>query len=210
MQKERVGNEDLTIINKLKDELGSIINTIRNFSNETKRYSYFIAWLNTNIEAHGLGRVIVTGGFAVELYTGRVYRTMDIDLICEGRSSFIIEELLKGMSERIARGFLLLIEGLDTKSIDIVSTIYSKDIPPIRVKVNDYYLYIEPPETLITTYLAGWKFWNSSEDRDKALWLIASTKPILNAKLLRDLAKKNRVDDKLEELLRLIKEHLGI
>jgi hypothetical protein len=31
-------------------------------SEDTKRYLYFVAWLNTFIERRGLGRIIVTGG----------------------------------------------------------------------------------------------------------------------------------------------------
>ncbi len=35
----------------------------------------------------GIGRIVVTSGFAVEIYTGRVYRTMDIDVIVEGEKA---------------------------------------------------------------------------------------------------------------------------
>ncbi len=149
---------------------------------------------------------MVTGGFAVELYTGRVYRTMDVDLICEGRSSRVVEELLKGFSDRVGRGYLPRVEELSVKSIDVVSTVYSRLVPPIRVAVDGYSLYLDPPEHLIVTYLCGWKYWGSTEDRDKALWLLVATKPIADEGLLRELARMEGVEDALNQLLEIAKE----
>jgi len=44
---------------------------------ETDRFLKFLAILNTLLEDKGLGRIIIVGGFAVELYSGRSYRTGD-------------------------------------------------------------------------------------------------------------------------------------
>jgi hypothetical protein len=121
---------------------------------DTKRYLYFIAWLNTFIEMRGLGRIIVTGGFAVEIYTARIYRTMDVDIIaehCEG----VVEEFLKSFSERIGRGYLPTYEVLSLKSIDIVSTTYTRRKQPTKMFINNIYIHLDPVEDLIATYLAG-------------------------------------------------------
>ena len=165
-----------------------------------------MAWLNTEFERRELGRIIITGGFAVEVYSGRVYRTMDVDVIVEGKACDILETMLKRIGERIGRGYLLRYEELELKSIDIVSKVYDRKLDPVKLQVDDLYVYLDPPEILITTYLAGWKFWGATEDRDKAVWLLATTKPILNMEMLNRLAKENDVADKLSELLSMLDE----
>ncbi len=206
---EGVKDEVREVINRLRKELPNVLDRIRSFSDESRRYAYFIAWLGSTVEEVGLGRVVITGGFAVELLTGRVYRTMDVDLICEGKSAEVIEEFLKGFSERIGRGYLPKIKELSLKSIDIVSTVYTRELPPIKVYINNYILYIDPPEHLIVTYLAGWKYWGATEDRDKALWLLVATKPIINEGVLKELVRKEGVEELLKELLSKVKE-LGL
>ena len=207
--REGVKDEVRGVVKRLKEELPNVLRTIRDFTDESRRYAYFIAWLGSRVEEVGLGKVVVTGGFAVELYTGRVYRTMDVDLICEGRSAEIIEEFLKEFSERLGRGYLPRIEELSLKSIDIVSTVYNRELPPVKVYINNFRLYIDPPEHLIVTYLAGWKHWGSTEDRDKALWLLVATKSIINQEVLRELAHKENVEDLLNKLIAKIRK-LGL
>ncbi len=179
---------------------------LRREYNETRRYIKLMAWLNTEFERRGLGRIIITGGFAVEVYSGRVYRTMDVDIIVEGKACDILEIMLRRIGERIGRGYLLKYEELELKSIDIVSKVYNRKLTPVKLQVDDLYVYLDPPEALITTYLAGWKFWGATEDRDKAVWLLATTKPILNMDVLNELAKENDVADKLNELLSMLDE----
>ncbi len=165
-----------------------------------------MAWLNTEFERRELGRIIITGGFAVEVYSGRVYRTMDVDIIVEGKACEVLEMMLKRIGERIGRGYLLKYEELELKSIDIVSKVYNRKLAPVKLQVDELYVYLDPPEALITTYLAGWKFWDATEDRDKAVWLLATTKPILNMEVLSKLAEENNVTDKLRELLNMLDE----
>ena len=68
----------------ITNEFANFTSTLKNIADETKRYALLMAWLNSRLEALRIGRIIITGGFAVELYTGRVYRTMDVDIICDG------------------------------------------------------------------------------------------------------------------------------
>ena len=205
---EKKSSKVKEIIDTLLKKLNSILPKIRNENNETKRYLYLLAWLNKELEERDLGKIIITGGFAVEIYTGRIYRTMDVDLIIEGpQGAVIIEEILKRLGERIARGYLLREESLIFKSIDVVSCTYGRSLEPIKLEVNGLWLYLDPPEELITIYLAGWKFWGSTEDRDKALWLLVAMEKILNIDILKKLAKQRSVEDKLQELLDLLKKH---
>jgi len=86
---------------------------------EARRYLRLLTWLNTWLEKNGFGRIIVTWGFAVEVYTGRAYRTMDVDVIVEGvEVARIIEGFLGRIAERIGRGYLPYAEAISVKSID--------------------------------------------------------------------------------------------
>lgn len=172
---------------------------------ETKRYLYFLSWLNKELEDRGRGRIIVTGGFAVEVYTGRIYRTMDVDIIVEGVNvTKVVESFLARFSEKIGRGYLPKYEVLQLKSIDIVSSIYGKRAQPTKLLVDDLHVYLEPVEELITTYLAGWKYWGATEDRDKALWLYIVWRDRLDEEYLNKRSKEEGVEDYLELLKKIV------
>jgi hypothetical protein len=180
-----------------------ILPRLISISEETKRYLLFTAWLNSFLEEQGLGRVIVTGGFAVEVYTGRVYRTMDVDIIVEG-SSRLIEEFMEKFSERIGRGYLPVYDVLSLKSIDIVSTAYTRRRSPVRMIVEEFYVYLDPVEDLVAVYLEGWKYWGSTEDRDKALWLLYVWSSRIDWSYLEEICREKGVLDKLMELKQLL------
>jgi len=206
--KESVKAEE-RVIKALLEGFPSLLKELSEISDVTERYAYFIAWLNDIIEKSGLGYVVITGGFAVEVYTGRIYRTMDVDLICSNsKVSQVLEKFLASVGEAIGRGYLL--EGdLSLKSIDIVADYYNRGVPPVKVWVRGKPLYLDPPEYLIVAYLAGWKYWGSSEDRDKALWLLAATKDIVDESLLTELAERGKVKDALAEVLELVEKALS-
>lgn len=184
----------------------SVLPRIIKISEETKRYLYFISWLNKELEERNLGRIIITGGFAVEVYTGRVYRTMDVDIIVEGvNAAKVIESFLTKFSERIGRGYLPIYEVLQLKSIDVVSSAYGKEAQPTKLLVENLHVYIEPVEELIVTYLAGWKYWNATEDRDKALWLYIVWRDKIDVNYLNKRSMEEKVADYLELLERTMK-----
>jgi hypothetical protein len=188
-----------------KEFESGVLGRLLEIPEETKRYLYFMAWLNTRLEEKRLGRIIVTGGFAVEVYTGRTYRTMDVDIIVEGpKAAEIIEAFLKKFSERIGRGYLPRYEALQLKSIDIVSTTYTRSIQPTKILIDNLHVYLEPVEELIITYLAGWKFWKSTEDRDKALWLLIAWRDSINMEYLEKRAQEEKVYDFMQSLEKLV------
>jgi hypothetical protein len=197
-----------SIVSELMKEFeGSVLPKLNTIVEDTKRYLYFIAWLNTFIEGRGLGRVVITGGFAVEVYTGRVYRTMDVDVVVEGCSD-VVEGFIRRFSEKIGRGYLPTYEVLSLKSIDIVSTVYTRRKEPTKLYVDNLYVYIEPVEDLITTYLSGWKYWGSTEDRDKVVWLLITWRDKLDWDYLNSICVEKGVMDKLKELMELISTSL--
>lgn len=189
----------------LKELRSSMLERLKGVADETRRLLLLLAWLCTRIEDRGLGRLVVTGGFAVEVYTGRAYRTLDIDVVAEGCSAKVLEVFLESIGERVARGYVPRPEYLALKSIDIVSTVYDRELPPVKLLVDEFRIYVEPPETLIAVYLAGWKFWGSTEDRDKALLLLASMESLVDWGFLREAARRRRVEDYLERLVELVK-----
>jgi len=197
------------VIESLLRGFPGILKELSSIHDVTEHYAFFIAWLNSVIEGAGLGFIVVTGGFAVEVYTGRIYRTMVVDLICSNsRVSQTLERFLSSVGEAVERGYLL--EGdFPLKSVDIVADYYDREVPPVRVWVRGKPLHLDPPEYLIVAHLAGWKYWGSSEDRDKALWLLAATKDIVDEELLNKLAERGGVRDVLAEVLKLAEKVLG-
>jgi len=187
-----------------KEFLESVLPRLEQVAEETRRFLYFVAWLNSFVESRGLGRLVITGGFAVEVYTARVYRTMDVDIIAEGKAADFLERFLARFSERIGRGFLPSYDVLSLKSVDIVSSVYARKREPTVLEVKGLRVYLDPVEDLVTTYLAGWKFWDSTEDRDKALWLLAVWLDKLDRQYLEELCRGYGVEDKLEELLTVL------
>lgn len=186
----------------------SKINELAREPDETSRFLKLSALINTFLESQGLGRIVITGGFAVEVYTGRTYRTMDVDVIAEGLSEEILRRTLENIGRRIGRGYLIDYGDLMLKSIDIVATTYTRRKKPVKLVVDGDYVYLDPPEDLIVVYLAGWKFWNATEDRDKALALLKIFQNKLDEKYLDERAKDEDVIDKLGELTELIKTYL--
>ncbi len=168
------------------------------------RFAWFIGFLNEWFMEKKLGFIVVTGGFAVELLTGRAYRTMDVDLITSNpRVARVLEIFLGRISERIARGYLPIYDEIAVKSIDIVSTAYTRDKPPVKIIVDDKTVFVDPPEELIVAYLAAWKYWDSTLDRDKALWLLIVLRDKLDMDYLWRRARRENVEDKLEDIYRI-------
>jgi len=172
---------------------------------ETTRFLKLSALINTFLESQSLGRIVVTGGFAVEVYTGRTYRTMDVDVIAEGLSEEILRRVLENIGRRIGRGYLINYGDFMLKSIDIVATTYTRRKKPVKLIVDGDYIYLDTPEDLIVVYLAGWKFLNATEDRDKALALVKVFQNRLDEEYLNRRAVEENVMDKLRELMELIK-----
>ena len=178
-------------------------------ADETKRYLVLVGNITGWMAEKGLGRIVVTGGFAVEVYTGRTYRTMDVDLIAESpEAADVLEKALSMVGEKLGRGYLPRWEALAAKSIDIVSSVYDRPADPVELEVEGLKVYLDPPEVLVVRYLSGWKHWEATEDRDKALWLLAAARRFLDRGLLETLAREAGVEDRLVELEKLL-ESLG-
>ncbi len=184
---------------RLVEEARGLLEKLRSVD-ETEAVLRFLAWLNNVVSRLG-GRIIITGGFAAEVYSGRAYRTLDVDIIVEGgpRVVRLVEELLRRLGERPAREYL--IAGLP-KAIDIV-TVSAGHRRLVELETPEGIVYIESPEDTIASYLRGWKYWGSLEDRDKALAVLTAWLDRLDLDYLRELAEK---DGTLAELQMLLEE----
>ncbi|MCD6488950.1 MAG: hypothetical protein J7K21_06995 [Desulfurococcales archaeon] len=138
-------------------------------ADERIRILYLLAWLNTFLEKHGLGRIIVVRGFAVELYTNAVIRTYDVDIDVESSHINTVREFLNIIGERIGRGYDLELVGI-IRPIEIVPTTHLRDFK--KIKVNNYNVYIWSPEATLIYLVSAWKYWSSEYDmyRAKILW----------------------------------------
>ena len=174
---------------------------------ETEATLRFLAWLNTRVAEPRGGRVVVTGGFAAEVYSGRAYRTLDVDIIVEGgpRVTRLVEKLLEALGERPAREYL--VPGLP-KAIDIVATTLG-DREIVEIETPEGRVYIESPEDTIAAYLRGLRYWRSPEDRDKALAVLTAWLERLDLEQLRRLAARDTTLEELERLLEVAKRIRG-
>jgi len=205
MESRGEGSKAEVVEEFLRELYTTVLRELESEVDEAKRYLKFLAWLNTRLEERRLGRIIITEGFAVEVYTGRAYRTMDVDIIVEGMHAVgVVEEFLKRIGERVGRGYLPLIGAISAKSIDIVSTVYDREMKPIKLIVDERHVYLEPPEELLLRYLTAWKSWNSIEDRDKVIWLYYVWRSRMDLDYVIRRARQENIYDKLVELQRII------
>ena len=167
---------------------------------ETDRFLKFLAILNTLLEGKGLGKIIVVGGFAAEVYSGRSYRTGDVDVVIEGGGADIVREVLREISDFGRRIYLPKIREVSEKGVDIVGEIYNRRKPPLEIHVDSYYVYIAPPEEIVITYLEAWKFWGSAEDRNKAVLVYCSQLSFIDKQYLEAESERRGVRDYLEKL----------
>ncbi len=190
-------------VDYLVSSFGRVVGEISRIVSDVERYLYFIAWLNSELESCGVGRIVIVGGFATEVFTGGVYRTYDIDLITENCTS-IVEKFLSRIAIREGRIYIPRLRELASKGIDIVGSVYSKLRPPITIRIGSYRIYMEPVEELIVKYLSAWKYWGSSEDRDKVVALISAWWDKCDREYVWRRAREENTDDKLTEVLGLL------
>ena len=199
MEGGRVGCGEDGLVGEAVRGLEKLAGELEGCKSDTEKFLLFAAWLNELLEMRGLGRVIVVGGLAAELWSGRAYRTGDVDLIIEGASEFV-KDLLRRVSDVGLRVYLLKFPGLTEKAVDIVGDSYGKQKPPSKVVIHGRRVYVEPPEETILTYLVGWRYWNSLEDRDKAYLVYAVQRGRIDLGYLKERAAREGVADLLDEL----------
>jgi hypothetical protein len=170
-----------------------------------------VAAANRFLEERGLGRVIVVGGYAVELLTGGATRTLDVDLVVEGFcAAEALREALTVLRRELpssSRGPVLPLAGAE-KALDLVRVGYRSPWPPLRVEVEGYgWFYLEAPEQLVMRYLREHVYWGTEEARRRLILLLAVLGPELDLEKLRKEAagEDERLLRALDELIRLLR-----
>jgi len=159
-----------------------------------------LAAVNSFMEERGLGRVIIVGGYAVEVYSGGAYRTGDVDIIVEGGADLLRRAL--GMVEEW-RGRAWVCRGLGY-AVDIVPRRYDKPKEPVRLRVGEWSVYVEPPEESIVSCLCACVCWQSDLDCEKAAMVMAAQWDALDWEYLVRRAREEGVLPRLEEVRRVV------
>jgi len=159
-----------------------------------------VAEVNSFLEEQGLGRVIIVGGFAVELYSGGAYRTGDVDIVVEGGGRLLRRVL--GMVEEW-RGRVWVHRALGY-AIDIVSSSYSKPKHPVVLEVSGRRVYVEPPEESIVSTLAACVHRGSDIDCEKAAMVMAAQWEVLDWSYLERRCREEEVAEKLAEVKQVV------
>ena len=161
-----------------------------------------VAEISSFFEERGLGRIVVVGGFAVEVYSGSAYRTGDVDIIVEGDVDLLRRAL--GLIEEW-RGRAWVYRGL-RYAIDIVSTRYDKPREPIVLEVGGKHVYVEPPEESVIESLNACVYWGSDLDCEKAAMVMAAQWDEIDWKYLEDRCREEGVYERFLEVKRVVEE----
>ena len=171
----------------------------------------FLAKVNKELENRGLGRIIIVGGYATELYSGAAYRTGDVDVIIDtlkvkdAKAIFDVALVKVGARKRSGRVYEAEIFGVI--ALDIVGYDFKGKVK--RLRVNNSYVYVESPEDNIVTNLNACVYWNSDLDCEKAAAVLAAQWRVIDWNYLEERCKKERTLKKLREIKRRIKESMG-
>ncbi|WP_243678487.1 nucleotidyltransferase family protein [Vulcanisaeta distributa] len=171
----------------------------------------FLARVNNRLESEGVGRVIIVGGFAAELYSGGIYRTGgDIDVIIDSRDSeramgILYEELGRINARREGRVWVSDYFG-GVLALDVVGGVtYVGRVKMLRV--GDGHVYVESPEDNVVTSLNACVYWSSDADCERAAAVLATQwGGNVDWNYLIDRARREGVLDKLNEIRRTIEE----
>ena len=201
------------IVSRVLAEISEAARRAHRLARVEDRFALVLAVLNRGLEEEGLGRIIVVGGFALELLVGGAMRTLDIDIVVEGyEAAHVVEEVLRRLgrgAEASARGPILPL-GDAEKAIDLVATTYRAEFPPIRVTVPGAgWFYIEAPEQLTIHYLREWLYRGSKEAKHRVILLVGVLGETMNiAKLRENLAKEDKkLLERLDEAITLLRRH---
>ncbi len=175
------------------------------------RVAAVLAAVNRFLELHGLGRIVVVGGFAVELLTGGASRTLDVDLAAEGFcAAQVLREALQLLRRRLpssARGPVVPLAGAE-KALDLVAVGYRRRFQPIRVDVEGFgWFHLEAPEELVLRYLRERVYWGTEESRRRLILLLGTLGPEMRLEELRHVAAEEdeRLLKALDEILELLR-----
>ncbi len=167
----------------------------------------FLAKLNEELERLGLGRVVIVGGFAVELYSGGAYRTGDVDFVIDTLRPEDANRIFAEAAEAAGwRKVSRVYEGPGALYLDLVGYSYLGRVKEMRICGGR--LYVESPEDAVVASLNACAFWDSPADCERAAAVMAAQWSHIDWSYLRERAVREGVVEKLEELRGKVEEAL--
>lgn len=154
-----------------------------------------ISYLNYLFEKIGLQPIIV-GGHAVELYTAGHYTTVDVDLVVPGFHDYA-KEILKnlGFTKRLGerhwynKELILPIEVPDNVLCGAMEKVVEVTIE------KDYCVYVIGIEDLILDRVKAAVYWDSTSDREWALFLMSAQWDEIDFEYLKNEARQETIKE---------------
>lgn len=189
----------------LAQEFEQLIQRMRNIDENYKKKLLFLGFLNKYLNKIN-SKIIVLGGFAVQFYLAGEYLTHDIDLACDNRDS--INEILITLNfEKIGRHYF-------SDDLNLSIEIPTSSITPqqqervVVIEIDGYEVPILGLEDIIIDRLNAFVHWQSLEDGRLARELIYIHFKEIDWDYLYVQARKERVEEKLQELEEEIRQEL--
>ena len=146
-------------------------------------------------------QVIVVGGGAVEIYTAGHFTTGDLDLAVSDKK--LTESLLQDLGFE-KTGMVWVSEHLGI-AVHVLEGSYSGDYSKTRIfKVGKYSVRLAAVEDLIVNRLNAAKYWkgNVQAELEQAKALLKIHESRIDMDYLKELAKKNQVEDFLAQIMK--------
>ncbi len=166
-----------------------------------KKHLLFSAWLSKELKQKNILTPIIVGGSALEIYTGGFYLTGDIDIVSPYREE--IEKLLldTGYFKKVGKNLISDKLGLFLEIVDEKLAGDLSKVTTIKLK-EDLEIKVIGVEDLIIDRLNACVHWSSYSDCEWAEILFEEYKNNIDIQYLKNRAIEEKVEEKLEEILR--------
>lgn len=145
------------------------------------------------------GRAILVGGALVEFYTGGAYVTADVDLV--GDRPVIAAVLEPAGFEASGRYFFH--EQFEL-AVEVPGLVLRPTETVVEFDFEGYRVPCVSVEDSIVDRLLAAEYWKSATDWEQALLLYGAHRDSIRLEVLRDKARRNEVERKLEQMLSLL------
>jgi hypothetical protein len=171
----------------------SFVSKVRLEPNELRKKMLVLGYVTTRLEKKRQ-TVVLVGGQAVETYTAGQFPSGDIDITTT--DSPTTEKVLASLGFK-REGMIWFSKQLGI-AFQIVGYSPSGSLERSRIlKVGPYRTRIVGVEDLILDRLQAAKFWNIPSDYEKAKVLYENFRKQIDQDYLREIAKRNNVEDSL-------------
>ena len=166
----------------------------------------FLARVNRELEVRGIGRVVIVGGYATELYSGAAYRTGDVDVVIDtprvGDARALLNNALASVGAQKRSGRIYEAELFGVIALDVVG--YSFEGRVKRLRVDDGYVYVESPEDNVATSLSACVHWRSDLDCEKAAAVLSAQRDVIDWGYLEERCRREGTLEKLRDIKRRV------